>query len=61
MEEEVEVEEGLGEEKEGRRYLLSLVEPELTERSRGNSWGKETNFIGIILIALSGADIWNTY
>ena len=23
---------------EGRRYLLSLAEPELTERSRGNSW-----------------------
>ena len=55
-EEEVEEKEGLG---EGRRYLLSLVEPELTERSRGNSWGKEANFIGIILITLSSADIWN--
>ena len=36
--EEVEQKEGL---EEGRRYLLSLVEPELTERSRGNSWWKQ--------------------
>ena len=36
--EEVEEKEGL---EEGRRYLLSLVEPELTERSRGNSWWKQ--------------------
>ena len=29
---------GKEEVEEGRRYLLSLAEPELTERSRGNSW-----------------------
>ena len=52
---EVEEKDGL---EEGRRYLLSLVEPELTERSRGNSWRKEPNFIGIILITLND-DIWN--
>ena len=28
------------EEVEGRRYLLSFVEPELMERSRGNSWSR---------------------
>ena len=54
---EVEVEEKGGLE-EGRRYLLSLVEFELTERSRGNSWRKQQNFIGIILITLND-DIWN--
>ena len=56
VEEEVEEKDGL---EEGRRYLLSLVEPELTERSRGNSWWKQPNFIGIILITLSSADILN--
>ena len=55
VEEEVEEKDGL---EEGRRYLLSLVEPELTERSRGNSWWKQPNFIGIVLITLND-DIWN--
>ena len=35
--EEVEGKEEEEEEVEGRRYLLSFVEPELMERSRGNS------------------------
>ena len=41
VEEEVEgKEEEEEEEVEGRRYLLSFVEPELMERSRGNSWSR---------------------
>ena len=39
VEEEVEGKEE-EEEVEGRRYLLSFVEPELMERSRGNSWSR---------------------
>ena len=35
------------EEVEGRRYLLSFVEPELMERSRGNSWSRI--FIALVL------------
>ena len=38
--EEVEGKEEEEEEVEGRRYLLSFVEPELMERSRGNSWSR---------------------
>ena len=42
QEDEVEEVEGKEEEEEveGRRYLLSFVEPELMERSRGNSWSR---------------------
>ena len=42
QEDEVEELEGKEEEEEveGRRYLLSFVEPELMERSRGNSWSR---------------------
>ena len=35
-----EQEDEVEEEVEGRRYLLSFVEPELMERSRGNSWSR---------------------
>ena len=42
VEEEVEGKEE-EEEVEGRRYLLSFVEPELMERSRGNSWSRIFN------------------
>ena len=48
VEEEVEgKEEEEEEEVEGRRYLLSFVEPELMERSRGNSWSRI--FIALVL------------
>ena len=49
QEDEVEEVEGKEEEEEveGRRYLLSFVEPELMERSRGNSWSRI--FIALVL------------
>ena len=40
QEDEVEEVEGKEEDVEGRRYLLSFVELELMERSRGNSWSR---------------------